>query len=243
MKFKPRYFYMPTHPELYPTELIAFVDPDDWYAYDGIPLSNGQKRPYKSFDELYHHIEQRRKAEGHEKIDHLPEMVGHYLYQMDDCDKSLFSKVEATSKYPRTFMRDLQTGVGIAVSLSKAAVLGSAVTGSWGWVTKKVANKRASSCYNCPENRIINKNIRQRSADALANLFTGNRRTDYDKHLESCGVCGCPNRVKVHFSEEVILANHPEDIASSEFPARFTGEKDGRPHECWMKKILEKNGK
>jgi len=227
---------------MYPRDGIGFVDPDNWFPFDGIQQTDGTTRNYKDFEELFTHIRNYRSANRLPEIPHLEETVFQYLYEMEDSDSSLFTKKEITADYPRSFFKDLRVGVGIVKSLSKVAILGEGRTGGYGWVDKKTATDRGEACYNCPYNKILKKGIKERAADAMANLFSRHRKTEWDDKLESCGVCGCPNRVKTKYSKFVIINNHPDEIPSQAFPKRFVGIHSKKTYSCWMREILEEAG-
>lgn len=62
------------------------------------------------------------------------------------------------------------------------------------------AEKRAEVCMKCPKNRSTGGCGACRAA---ANLITkgliGNRHTRYDRKLKDCAVCGCVNKLKIHY--------------------------------------------
>lgn len=94
-------------------------------------------------------------------------------------------------------------------------------------VSPELANKRASVCIVCPRHEkgewftiaageLIKKTIELRSDLKL--------ETTYDAQLQSCGVCGCLLRAKVHTPLDVILKkSRPDELA--EFPST-----------CWIPK-------
>lgn len=230
--------------ELFPSEFLGYTDPEDYYNYNGILLQTGEKRLYHNLDELLSHVAQRREAQGMAKIDEdrLSHIIQQYLYELEEAPRSLFRKFKPQG---RTFLSDVKKGVRMALSLSKAAYSGVSTSFDGGWVSKKIAKDRAKVCYNCPENITdLDKKLLQRLGDEIALSFKrSDRVTSYDDHLGACGVCGCPNELKVHLSEEVIIEVNEEgdNVAhSSEFPeGPFEGIHDKELHECWVRKILK----
>lgn len=94
-------------------------------------------------------------------------------------------------------------------------------------VAHDLANKRASICIICPKHEkgewftvaageLIKKTIELRSDIKL--------ETDYDDKLQSCGVCSCLLRAKVHCPLDIILAKTKPEILAA-FPSN-----------CWIAK-------
>src|SRR6185369_4470054 len=94
-------------------------------------------------------------------------------------------------------------------------------------VARELANKRAAICVVCPKHEkgewytvaageVIKKTIEVRSDIKL--------ETDYDAQLQSCGVCGCLLRAKVHTPLNVIVEKTKPEVM-----AKF-------PPNCWITK-------
>ena len=224
----PRYEII--NPELFPSEYLGFVDPDDFYSYSGIITHEGDMRQYKSIDELVSHIVARREAAKLPPLALPRETVEHYLYILGEAPRHFFNVIS-----DRTFLADVHKGATIAVSLSRAAISGIFTAGSFGWVTKKEANRRAAICAQCPNNLAQKKSVTTRFNDKVAGLFTTSRTTDHDSKLKDCNVCGCPLAVKVHYSDEIIANNTDNDI--EEFPKLVPMPNRGKAT-CWIRDIL-----
>lgn len=224
--------YRITNPDLFPIELIGFTDPDDYFAYKGIPTEDGETRPYFNFEELRSHIQQRRAAMGYDPIPQLQRIIENYLYRLKIVPKSMFHK---DFEVDRTLIKDINTGASLAMSFSRAAMSGKFGIGAAGWVNRVEANRRASICAQCPNNVDLQKNLALRARNRIAALFTPLRTTDYDDKLLDCGVCECPNDQKVHYSESII--RDVTDADPEEFPDRFIGI-DNKKHRCWVREIL-----
>lgn len=227
--------YLLIHPELLPTKYLGFIDPDDFYSYNGILQENGETRPYNSIQELMDHINSRRKSLNFIKIQYLSEKIQNYLYLIGDIPHTLFIRADE-SHFPRTVVGDIEVASRLAYSLSRAAITGFFSAGSSGWATKTEATRRAATCIQCPENKKLRKSKLTRFNDRIASLFTLARSTPYDTELNDCGICGCPLHIKVHYSPDVIrdTTKHPAEA----FPEDFIG-KDKRRHICWARQILE----
>ena len=65
------------------------------------------------------------------------------------------------------------------------------------------------------------------------------RSTDYDSALNDCDICGCPNTVKVHYSDEIIAKETEQHY--TEFPNSLQIGKERR--KCWVREILERQPK
>jgi len=222
--------YKITNPELFPSIFLGFVDPDDYYSYLGIITSEGDMRQYNNLEELLSHVAARREAQRLPKLPDASGTVQHYLYALGEAPRSLFSV--ATN---RTFMSDISKGAAIALGLSRAAITGGFTAGSFGWVSKMIANKRASICAHCPKNVQLTKSSLVRFNDRIAGLFTNSRVTDFDDKLFDCEACGCPLAVKVHYSEEIIRANTE---ATAKFP-KLIMLPNKQKSKCWIAEIVE----
>lgn len=224
-----------THPELFPNNLLGFVDPDDYYQYNGINLPGKPFRHYKNLEELLEHIKKRRHAHSHPEIPSLSLVVQQYLYELGEAPKSYFTQIRPS----RTGIKDLRTAVSLAVSLSKAALTGAPTSGSYGWVTKSKANERAKICSKCPKNNIPTNHSKLTAFnDRIANLFTTHRSTDHDALLYNCDVCGCPLTSKVHYADNII-SEVTQDLSYQDFPEAFIDEDTKRVYACWMRPILK----
>lgn len=233
--------YLIVNPAIFPTHLLAYVDPTDHYSYTGIPISDSETRPYESLEEITNHVSERRAALRYPEIPFLAETIQHYLYLIAEAPSSHFFAVHdhnLPATYPRTFTKDVATGAKLAFSLSRQALTGLFKAGSSGWVTKREATNRAEACYNCPNNRETTKSILVRANNKLAALFTPLKSTPFDSGLRDCGVCGCPNVEKVHYSPAVVIETTPAKIPYTDFPEVFLG-KDNKRHRCWVREILE----
>lgn len=225
--------YKITNPELFPSEYLGFVDPDDYYSYLGIITSEGDMRQYNNLAELCSHIAARREAQRLPKLPDVEGVVQHYLYILGEAPRDLF-----TVSSSRTFSSDISKGATIALGLSRAAVSGMFTAGSFGWVSKIIANKRASICAACPNNVTLTKSSLVRFNDRIASLFTTSRTTDYDDKLLDCSTCGCPLAVKVHYSDEIIRKN---TAANLKFP-KLVMLPNKQKAKCWIAEIMENKG-
>lgn len=227
---------------MFPREYLGFVDPDDYYSYNGILQRDGTTRKYDSLDELVLHIDERRKALNLPEMPHTSKMVQHYLYIIGEAPKDFFrlERLTEDNQVPsRNAINDIHTGATLAYSLSKAALSGRSSAAPSGWVDKVKAEQRAEVCINCPHNVKLKKNSLTKFNNKLAALFTVTRKTKHDAELFDCELCGCPLDIKVHYSESVIKAVTPKEVKSSIFPKMFKGIKDKQAHSCWMRETLE----
>lgn len=219
--------------DIFPNEFYGFVDPDDYYSYNGIITSDGGIRQYKSLDELCNHIASRRESVSLPPLNHIPEMVQQYLYILGEAPRDFFIKVD-----DRTFLSDVQKGASIAVSLSRAAFEGVFTAGSFGWVTKSKANKRASICVHCPHNKATRKSVTTKLNDKVAALFTLTRTSDYDSKLKDCEVCGCPLPIKIHYSDDIIFNNTEQSVEDFPELVQLPNRAKGT---CWVRDILKEH--
>ena len=93
--------------------------------------------------------------------------------------------------------------------------------GSERFVSGEEAERRAAICMACPM-RVEIEGCTPCSGllDKVTRLL-GRRGTKYDSELKSCGVCGCENRVQVHFPLDAL---HKGVDSEMEFPTH-----------CWKK--------
>lgn len=121
---------------------------------------------------------------------------------------------------------------GDSLSGLKRAAQGSAIPIDWlrsgGMpVARELANKRAAICLECPKHEkgewytiaageLIKATIEARSDIKL--------ETDYDDQLQSCGVCSCLLRAKVHCPLDIIVSKTKPAILAA-FPSN-----------CWVAK-------
>ena len=221
--------------ELFPSEYLGFVDPDDYYSYDGIITSSGSKRQYESLMELVDHVNERREAAMLPAFKDTKSTIVHYLYILGEAPKHYFSKQVSTHP-DRTLLADIQKGANIALSLSKAALSGLFVSGSYGWVDKNEAEYRATICASCPMNVDLKKSPTTRLNNKIAGLFTTTRTTSKDALLHDCKVCGCPLAVKVHYSDDIIKNNTKQK--PTDFP-ELIKLKNGSNVKCWVRGIIQ----
>lgn len=227
------------HPELFPSELLGFVDPDDYYSYYGIKQIDGTTRLYRDIYELLQHIEERREALGMDIIPYLQEQVEEYLYRLGEAPASLFIDEPRSSNLSRTVINDIITGAKLAKSLSKAAISGALTPGGHGWTTLSEAAERASICKQCPHNVPLSaatNSLGRRLRDKLSHVFTPLRSTPHDESLFECGICHCPLSSKVHYSREIL--REVSEHKATDFPEAIKG-KDGNAYQCWLRKVLE----
>ena len=88
------------------------------------------------------------------------------------------------------------------------------------FVDQEEANRRALTCANCPQNLhgICTGCVGSEFQDILAQFVRAGRKTPYDQALDTCKVCGCLLRAKVHVSMEVL-----EKLPKHTFPSN-----------CWL---------
>lgn len=227
------YYNRLNDPDLFPREFIKFVDPSDYFLYEGIIDENGA-RPYHSFSELINHIQNRREALNYPRLTNLNLKIENYLYKMPEVPRSLFRRQYTPD---RSLAADIETGAKLAVSLSRLALNGSYKVGNNGFVNRLTANERGQICANCPKNVEIEKSVGIRARNKLAALFTKDRDSDWDDILLDCEACGCPSQEKIHYSEEVIRETNTAPV--EEFLEEFSGTLDGQNHRCWVLPIIK----
>lgn len=72
------------------------------------------------------------------------------------------------------------------------------------FVPQAEAERRAAICSTCPLNKTVTGCWGCGGLLAAATKFLAGRTTSRDKALDSCAVCGCVMRVKVHLPMEVM---------------------------------------
>jgi hypothetical protein len=80
------------------------------------------------------------------------------------------------------------------------------ITGPEGFVDQETAETRATTCVRCPYNVQVEGGCGG-GCQKLVEMFTPGmlkRKTRQDERLKSCAVCGCFNRVSVHFPLTVL---------------------------------------
>lgn len=80
------------------------------------------------------------------------------------------------------------------------------ITGEEGFVEQAEAERRAVICVRCPYNVQVEGGCGG-GCQKLVDMFTPGmrkRKTEQDSRLRSCAVCGCFNRVAVHFPLTVL---------------------------------------
>lgn len=222
--------------DLFPSEYLGYVDPDDYYSYNGIITSSGEKRQYESLGELVRHVDSRRVAMNLPALPHTHLTITHYLYILGEAPKMYFTPSSSSTHPDRTFIKDIHKGATIALSLSKAAISGMFTSGSYGWVSRTEADSRASVCVLCPKNIAITKSVTTRINNKIAGLFTTSRSTSHDNKLHDCSVCGCPLLVKVHYDNSIIKSETKQK--AEEFPQAITLP-SGTKRKCWVRELLE----
>lgn len=87
-------------------------------------------------------------------------------------------------------------------------------------VEPEEATRRAKICGNCPKNLhgICTSCMSSEFQDVMRHLLTRNRETKYDSILDTCSVCGCLLKAKVHISID--------ELAKT--------QKHTYPENCWM---------
>lgn len=231
---------------VFPSLYLGFIDPTDNYCYTGIPTTDG-KRSYQSIEELMDHIEYRRESMGYSPIPHLSATIQHYLYLVGEAPKSYFHAVRQENdpllsgkKDASSQLKEIQTGAALALSLSYSALSNVVTAGSAGWTTNKIATERAEICYNCPENAPVKKSVLTKAGQKALSFFSRKRTTPFDDELNDCGICGCPLKEKVHYSEELIVEITSSSVKATDFPESFIGENTPNRYRCWMHELLKK---
>lgn len=79
-------------------------------------------------------------------------------------------------------------------------------------VSEEEAERRAQICARCPRNLSWSQNcsICSKVEDAIQ-LVVGTRRTSVGQQLFACNLCGCSNKVQVHFPLEIMLPHLSEE--------------------------------
>lgn len=80
------------------------------------------------------------------------------------------------------------------------------------WVPQEEAERRASICLQCHENKTMKMCLGCTQLKWLAER-SGMPTTSKDAELKSCRVCGCVNSVAVHVPKDAL------DVAGLQFPA------------------------
>lgn len=87
------------------------------------------------------------------------------------------------------------------------------------------AGRRAAICVNCPMNQVpvgCNNCTMATLRDAAISVV-GGATTAYDNQLQSCKVCGCALRAKIHLPLDILQGNLTEM------------QKKALPDNCWLK--------
>lgn len=169
-----------------------FKDPDTGYMYS---------EPTKK--ELIIRINAYRSQNKLEKIENLSFIIENYLCSLP----------ENTGKCV-----PVQTNRGILGYIKGGIALTKAVAYDK-FVTKDVAEKRASICFSCPHNQMpinatwLNKKI--------YHIIGDDKKTSHDQNLGECEICSCPLRAKVHYGGEIVLSESMNNQL---------------PDFCWQKK-------
>lgn len=227
--------------DMFPAIHLGYLDPDDYFSYNGVLQSNGEYRLYESLDELVHHVEQRRESLNFDPIPNLEYIIQEYIYRLGLAPSSYFIKSEAFSGQSRSVIDDVTTGAKLAIELSRSAFSGVKTAGGFGFTTLTEAEERATICVQCPNNiPITNKlsSIYRKARYRLATLFTAKRETSKDAELNECEVCSCPLISKVHYSKDVI--REVNTTSKALFPEAFKN-KAGENVRCWMRTLLEED--
>ena len=88
-------------------------------------------------------------------------------------------------------------------------------------VSPEVANNRARICANCPKNMhgICTSCAGNEFMDIFSWFVRNGRRTFVDQHLDTCSVCGCLLKAKVHVATEELEKLEPHTY----------------PDNCWLR--------
>ncbi len=142
---------------------------------------------------------------------------------------------ETALPFPSSHKSFAQGAVGVVadrISAFQRAAQNTAIPIEWfktgGMpVAKELANKRAAICVVCPRHEkgewytVAAGEVIKKTIEIRADLKL---ETDYDAQLQSCGVCGCLLRAKVHTPLNVIVEKTKPEVMAA-FPPN-----------CWIPK-------
>lgn len=195
-----------------------FFDPELGYHYQG-KKQGPQTIPYESIDELISHIRRYREAYKKPMLENARLLIHTYL-----CNKP---EVRPYCSQPPPIERNLRsyiTGAMVAIK--------TILKGKQGFCSQEEAERRASICAQCPANSIFSLTSTQRQTDKVMLETTKEFSTANDALLETCGVCGCPLKAKVHFDLESV-----QDALTSDQKRRLPIRELSKRKEiftCWM---------
>lgn len=145
-----------------------------------------------SLRELAGRVAQHRDANGiPSEGDLAAELQEDICGRMDDVTRKFYCRdTELPPPKGSVNWRDVVSFLGKMVEWAK---------GGFQWVDPQEADRRASICITCPYNVPVSGcGVCRQTVESMTKEL-GERHTAHDAGLLACGVCGCSNKVQVHF--------------------------------------------
>lgn len=198
----------------YPGITYRYADPDDGYEYNA---------KYGSYQELIHHIVNRRRIAKLEQIEDMDFVVQAYLAQMPENKEATFEGLEGVPLSKQQYFQ----GAKVLFEVAKRKMQGKSNK-----TPEDIARLIALRCMSCIKNSRATRNLKWQ--DKIINLFIKGRSNVFSQYLGKCLLCGCGLASKVSLPASVIKTTLNDNLLRR-LPKDSKDHIDGETlMTCWM---------
>lgn len=172
------------------------IPPGGWYFQEGAFKIEGQ-----TFSDLVVNLRTHRKSNGKPEGDPVREIHDQISSRWPEgtIDKVNGTHVSTPIQRAQNFFLTLKNFIlegGAFVDQNTANIRSQICATCHNNVPGSEARPVSGSCRGCGK---LMQSIEESAIAASRRFVVGDRRTDHDELLKSCGICGCDNRVAIWF--------------------------------------------